>query len=69
MVYILNKGTFPRNTHYTMHCRKCRTTVTFEQREGRIVHDQRDGDAIVFDCPVCHTELWHHADYRGPTSW
>lgn len=58
MVEIIKKGRLAADAKYTMHCPQCETVARFEKKEGREVFDQRDGDALVFNCPECKKELW-----------
>jgi len=39
-------------------CTKCDATIESKASEGRLVYDQRDGDAIVTKCPECGHENW-----------
>jgi len=55
---IIKQGFLPKNVTYTLQCRKCSTVVQAEAHEGRTVHDPRDGDCLVFDCPTCGNEMW-----------
>lgn len=54
---IISQGK-PPEIKYTFTCRKCKTVAIADRNEGRYVEDQRDGDAIVFKCPVCDNECW-----------
>lgn len=54
---IIKRGE-PPNIKYNFTCRNCKTVAVAEKHEGRYVADQRDGDAIVFNCPVCAKECW-----------
>ena len=59
MPEIIKRGRLSEDVKYTMQCRECETVAIFERREGRMSSDQRDGDAIVFTCPVCGHQMWH----------
>jgi len=59
MVEIITMGRLPEDVKYTMKCRECKTVAIFERKEGRYSADQRDGDAIVFTCPICSHAMWH----------
>jgi RNase P subunit RPR2 len=52
----------PPEIKYTFTCRKCKTTAIAHRNEGRNVHDPRDGNAIVFECPSCKNECWVNYD-------
>jgi len=55
---ILERGTPPGDVTYVASCPSCRTKFTYKKHEGRIVADQRDGDALVLNCPTCPKEIW-----------
>lgn len=50
---ILQRGSLPGEKIYRAVCHSCMSHIEFEQREGKIVHDQRDGGYVTVDCPVC----------------
>jgi len=62
---IIQQGTLPEEITYRVDCSNCRTIFEFEQREGRVVYDQRDGNAVVINCPTCNKEVWK--SLRTPT--
>lgn len=65
MMKIITKGT-PPDIKYTFTCRSCETVAIADKSEGRYVEDQRDGDAIVFICPVCGKEAWvNYNQHKG----
>lgn len=43
----------PDERVFRMDCYHCKTVFEIEQREGKVVHDQRDGDYITHPCPTC----------------
>jgi RNase P subunit RPR2 len=67
-MYIIQNG-FPHDIKYTMQCRKCKTFSLGDKSEGRLVHDPRDGDALVFKCPKCGNEMWAMANPSVPKIW
>lgn len=58
MPTILKHGKERPDPAYDLTCDKCDTIARFAKSEGRYVHDQRDGDAVVLKCPVCKAEHW-----------
>ncbi len=50
---IIHLGSAPENRVHQAICYHCRSTVEFEQREAEHVNDQRDGDFLRIECPVC----------------
>jgi hypothetical protein len=55
---IISRGVHPNEREYQTQCSKCYTTFKFKQSEGRVEYDQRDGDAVVAECPACGKECW-----------
>lgn len=54
---ILKRGKLPEDKTYEARCNHCKTEIRFQQREGHITHDQRDGDFITVNCPVCGNKV------------
>lgn len=52
---IIKKGTPPSDKVYEGTCRSCKTVVEFKQSEGKVTHDQRDGNFVSVRCPVCNS--------------
>lgn len=55
---ILFRGTPPSERQYLGHCRHCNSRIKFKQSEGTIAYDQRDGDCIHIECPVCQQRMY-----------
>lgn len=54
---IICQGSPPANIKYQFNCQNCSTVFEAEQREGEMVYDQRDGNFVKFNCPVCGFEI------------
>lgn len=50
---ILKEGKRPEDAVHRGTCTRCTTEIEFARSEGVITHDQRDGDFVSVDCPVC----------------
>lgn len=61
MVEIITRGRKPGEARYEATCRECRTVFRFARSEARYVSDQRDGDAVAINCPVCSQQVWINA--------
>jgi RNase P subunit RPR2 len=65
---ILKRGTPPDEIPYTVICHICHSKLEFLAKEGKITHDQRDGNYISITCPVCntilHTSIEHNSYYN-----
>lgn len=52
-----------------IHCRKCKSVLEVEPKDiARKSYDQRDGNAYIFRCAVCTTEIWidmHVTGWQG----
>lgn len=59
VVQIIERGHKPSDKDHTARCRECETKFTFKRSEASFVPDQRDGDALVINCPLCGVKIWH----------
>jgi hypothetical protein len=57
MVEIIKRGE-AQVTGRFVKCRNCLSEMFYDVSEGRQVDDARDGNAMVYDCPVCDKEIW-----------
>jgi hypothetical protein len=64
MARIIRKGSLPESRKMELTCSNCKTVAEFTYSEGRPSSDQRDGNAICFECPLCHKDIWRN---DGPT--
>lgn len=60
---VIKKGNLPENKTYRVICSYCKSELEFEQREGKITYDQREGDYITVTCPVCQKLVYK--DLKG----
>lgn len=58
MVEIIREGSLPGDREHTTDCRNCQTKFRFKRSEAKFTPDQRDGDALVIDCPLCGQSAW-----------
>lgn len=58
MIKITKQGKKPELKEYVGTCRNCKTEVEFQQQDGTVTHDQRDGDFITVTCPVCQQNIY-----------
>jgi endogenous inhibitor of DNA gyrase (YacG/DUF329 family) len=61
MVEILKRGTPPSEARLTRDCQSCGTQFRFTRNEATFVPDQRDGDALKIECPVCGKQCFFAA--------
>lgn len=54
---IIYKGIKPSETVHRATCNTCSSTMEFQRHEGAIFYDQRDGDTISIECPVCQAKI------------
>ena len=57
MIEILEKGEPKSERKFTVGCRGCNSKLRYSKSDGVVVHDQRDGDFLKLDCPVCHKDI------------
>lgn len=60
---IIKRGTPPNENPYHVECRSCHSEIEFMRIEAKLVPDQRDGDFLTINCPVCNVEI-HTNAYR-----
>lgn len=53
MIEITKRGMLPKEIVYDGKCNHCKTEFRFSEDEGEVVYDQRDGDYVKIDCPLC----------------
>jgi hypothetical protein len=58
MVEIITRGQIPGERVRTCTCQNCKTVFRFKHSEGEYSSDQRDGDAVKINCPVCNRLCW-----------
>lgn len=61
MIKIIERGIKPDDKEYRTSCSRCKTVFEFVRSEAEYVSDQRDGDALVIECPVCKERVWRAA--------
>lgn len=50
---IITRGQIPEDRVFRFECLRCRTVFEASRRECQYISDQRDGDALRYNCPVC----------------
>lgn len=53
-IMIIKRGEVPANKIFRGFCMNCKTEVEFPRRAAKYNSDQRDGDFLSVDCPVCN---------------
>lgn len=54
---IIKEGKLPEDKEAEGTCNRCDTVIFVTRGEGEVVHDQRDGDYVVYRCPVCDNDI------------
>lgn len=54
---ILKRGKLPDDRVLRGKCSYCKTEIEFMQKEGNVIHSQKDGDCVTIDCPVCSMRI------------
>lgn len=50
---IIKRGSIPGEREHEVTCYRCKTVFRFKEHEAQKHYDQRDGDYLSIDCPVC----------------
>ena len=53
---IIEYGNDPDKVERRWTCRNCKSIIESALSEGSVTYDQRDGNYVTFDCPVCKTK-------------
>lgn len=49
----------PKEFKHASTCQQCHTRLEVTIKDFlRVIHDQRDGSATVYRCPMCNHENW-----------
>ncbi len=54
---IITRGVIPGERIHRATCYNCKSELEFQECEGKVTHDQRDGDFITVVCPVCNVTV------------
>jgi ribosomal protein S27E len=57
MVEVVERGELPGSVVYEVQCRNCHSKLRFKRSEAAYVSDQRDGDYLTVQCPVCSSTV------------
>lgn len=55
---IIKRGMLPEDRYYQGLCNHCTTVVEFKFSEAEPIYDQRDGNSLKVDCPVCERPIY-----------
>lgn len=69
MAKIIQRGPTHDDKKFRVTCTHCRSVIEYEGREGKPVSDQREGDALVFQCAVCHQSIWTSLKGGNEQQW
>ena len=59
---IIRHGKIPQEKECQSECHNCKTLFSLTIAEGELVYDQRDGDYIKTNCPLCSTVICINKD-------
>ena len=66
-IEIIERGSLPENDVFDAQCWKCRSKLRFLRSDAKLTSDQRDGDFLTVECPVCGEPVTMGAQRRsGP---
>ena len=55
---IIRTGQLPSEIVYNTTCRNCNTHFEFKASEAQFIGDQRDGDCLKVECPLCNKSAY-----------
>lgn len=53
-IEVIRRGNLPENDQFDVKCNHCKSEIRFLRSDARLTSDQRDGDFLKVDCPVCN---------------
>jgi hypothetical protein len=59
---ILTRGVVPETVPICTTCRHCHTVFEFLRSEGIVTVDQRNGEMVTINCPVCERVAVIHSE-------
>ena len=62
---VVKRGRLPEDRVVQWACRRCNSVIEAKKSEGQVRHDQRDGDYVIFSCPVCGEKNYIEAKRFG----
>jgi hypothetical protein len=66
---ILHRGIPPSERTHEATCITCQTKIRFKQGEAKYQSDQRDGDYLSIECPVCNRTITKQINSRTGNYW
>ncbi|QRE00193.1 hypothetical protein [Burkholderia phage BCSR5] len=57
MATVLHRGVKPSEKKHKVTCDSCNSVIEYQQHEGKVTYDQRDGNFITFKCEVCDSNI------------
>ena len=59
MIEVIQRGNPPAEKLYRTQCPDCRSTLQFKRADAEFIADQRDGDCLKIECPVCDRFIYY----------
>lgn len=56
-IEIVRRGKPKEEKEYQAGCRYCGTIIKFKRGDAKYQSDQREGDYLVVDCPICTRQI------------
>lgn len=63
---VIKRGQLPQETTYNTTCGNCHSEIEFQESEGKVTYDQRDGNYVTVNCPVCQERI--HCALKRPNT-
>ncbi len=57
---IIKQGQLISDQLFEATCRTCGTEIEFARKEAENIFDQREGDYLQIDCPLCNSMIYKY---------
>ena len=55
---IIERGEIPSERVHEVRCSNCYSKIEFQEHEAKKTYDQRDGNYMIIECPVCNDKIY-----------
>ena len=65
-IEIIKQGRLPEEKRWGFRCRNCGTEFVAHKADGHYFNDQRDGEGLSVQCPLCSKQVTSQQEHKDP---